>query len=73
MKTTKLSEKFKIEHEGLYIIAEKLVSGRITIEPLNNSYDNNGFVFFNSRPETIKAIGEMLVEASSISDAMFKC
>jgi hypothetical protein len=72
MKTTKLSEKFKIEYKGLYFTVEKFSDGKMTIEP-QGFYDNDGFVFNQSRPETIKAIGEMLIEASSISDAMFKC
>ena len=73
MKTTKLSEKFKIEHEGLHFTVEKLPDGKMNVEPEGNCYDNDGFVFFNSSPETIKAVGEMLIEASTISDAMFKC
>ena len=72
MQIKKLSEKFKIDHEGLCFTVEKFSDNKITIEPQGH-YDNGGFVFNNSRPETIKTIGEMLIEASSISDAMFKC
>jgi len=72
MKTTKLSEKFKIEYKRLYFTVEKFPDGKMTIEPQGH-YDNVGFVFIDSKPETIKTIGEMLIEASSISDAMFKC
>jgi len=72
MKIKKLSEKFKIEHEGLYFTVEKFNNGKITIIP--KGYNTiGGFVFDNSKPETIEAIGLMLIEASTISDAMFKC
>jgi hypothetical protein len=65
MKTTKLSEKFKIEHEGLFFTVEKFSDGIMTVE--------QGPSFNCLTPETIKAVGEMLIEASTISDAMFKC
>jgi hypothetical protein len=66
MRTTKKSERYIIEHKQREIIVEVFNDGQMTVEPLNNPYKRQGFVFEGSTPKMVEIIGEMLIEASKL-------
>jgi len=65
MQTTKLNERFKIEHDGKKIFVERDRDGLLSITPCPTS--DNKFIFNDSKPEMVRAIGELLIEASKLS------
>ena len=66
MQTKKLSERFSITHENKEILVEKFEDGKLEILPVSCGWREKGFVFKNSKPNTAKIIGEMLIRASEL-------
>ncbi len=63
IKAKKLSEIYRLTKDKFKIYAKKEENGKISIR---TKEDESEFEFINSTPETLKAIGELIVKASEL-------
>ena len=70
MKTTKVKETYRVEDDGgRFVVVEKFPDRRDgKINVLNESFlaKDGEFIFKGSKPNIVKAIGELLIEASRL-------
>jgi hypothetical protein len=64
MKTTKLSTEYLIQYKDKEITCSINENKSVTVKRADGELE---FVFKNSNPKTLRTIGEMLIEASTLT------
>lgn len=65
-KAVKTATEYEVSYNNIKLKVIKSENGKLTIEPNNTKYDNDGFVFMGSKPSMVKAIGKILIKASEL-------